>query len=80
MGVEDLSGYSLTWMHQNKKDSMSAKMHSVGPYTYAKMLEGQGCTEIKIYLNGEYVDYYVQGRSTRNLSSIPTANKQLELF
>ena len=55
-------------------------MHSVGPYTYAKMLEGQGCTEIKIYLNGEFVDHYVQGRSTRNLSSIPSPSRQLELF
>ena len=74
------SKWELTWVHQNKKDSMSAKMHSVGPYTYAKMLEGQGCTEIKIYLNGEFVDHYVQGRSTRNLPCVPTPSRQLELF
>ena len=80
MGVADLSGYSLTWVHQNKKDSLSASMHSVGPYTYAQMLEGQGCTDIKIYHNGELVDHYVQGRSTRNLSSIPFTKRQLELF
>ena len=79
MGVASLSKYSLSWTHANGTE-MSAHMHSVGPYTYAQMLEGQGCTEIKIYLNGEFVDHYVQGRSTRNLSSIPTANKQLELF
>lgn len=80
MDKTDLSNYSLSWVHQNGKDHRSGHMHSVGPYTYAKMLEGQGCTEIKIYLNGEFVDHYVQGRSTRNLSSVPASNKQLELF
>jgi hypothetical protein len=55
-------------------------MHSVGPYTYAKMLEGQGCTDIKIYYNGNLIDHYIQGRSTRNISGVPDTARQLELF
>jgi len=72
--------YSLTWLHQNGKDRRRGDMHSVGPYTYAKMLEGQGCTDIKIYYNGELIDHYVQGRSTRNLPCVPDTPRQLELF
>tara|TARA_B110000008_G_scaffold212570_1_gene211577 strand:- start:1027 stop:1263 length:237 start_codon:yes stop_codon:yes gene_type:complete len=78
--MDVISKYSLTWLHQNGKDSMRGDMHSVGPYTYAKMLEGQGCTNIKIYFNGDCIDHYVQGRSTRNLSSVQDTPRQLELF
>ena len=79
MGVASISKYSLSWTHANGTE-MSANMHSLDPYKYAKMLEGQGATNITIYLEGRLVDHYVQGRSTRNLSSIPSPNKQLELF
>ena len=66
--MDDVSKYSVSWTHSNGTD-MHAYMHSVGPYTYAQILEGQGSTNIKIYFKGELIDHYVQGRSTRNISS-----------
>jgi hypothetical protein len=64
-----ISKYSVSWTNV-AGDNIYADMHSVGPYTYAKILEGQGSTNIKIYFKGELIDHYVQGRSTRNISSI----------
>ena len=66
--MDDVSKYSVGWTNI-AGDNIYADMHSVGPYTYAKMLEGQGCTDIAIYFRGELIDHYVQGRSTRNISS-----------
>ncbi len=67
--MDDVSKYSVGWTNL-AGDNIYADMHSVGPYTYAKMLEGQGCTDIAIYFRGELIDHYVQGRSTRNISSL----------
>ena len=67
--MDDVSKYSVSWTNL-AGDNIYADMHSVGPYTYAKILEGQGCTDITIYFRGELIDHYVQGRSTRNISSI----------
>ena len=50
-------------------------------YVLCKVLDDGGAEEIKTCTVYETLEeLYVQGRSTRNLSSIPTANKQLELF
>ena len=46
--MDDVSKYSVSWTNL-AGDNIYADMHSVGPYTYAKMLEGQGCTDITIY-------------------------------
>ena len=67
--MDDVSKYSVGWTNL-AGDNIYADMHSVGPYTYAKILEGQGCTDITIYFRGELIDHYVQGRSTRNISSL----------
>ena len=67
--MDDVSKYSVSWTNI-AGDNIYADMHSVGPYTYAKILEGQGCTDITIYFRGELIDHYVQGRSTRNISSL----------
>ena len=67
--MASVSKYSVSWTNV-AGDNIYADMHSVGPYTYAKILEGQGSTNIKIYFRGELIDHYVQGRSTRNISSI----------
>ena len=67
--MDDVSKYSVSWTNL-AGDNIYADMHSVGPYTYAQILEGQGCTDIKIYFKGELIDHYVQGRSTRNISSL----------
>jgi len=67
--MASVSKYSVGWTHSNGTH-MYADMHSVGPYTYAQILEGQGCSDIKIYFKGELIDNYVQGRSTRNISNL----------
>ena len=68
-GMDSVSKYSVSWTNL-EGTPIYADMQSVGPYTYAKILEGQGNTDIKIYFRGECIDHYVQGRSTRNISSI----------
>ena len=67
--MASVSKYSVGWTNL-AGDNIYADMHSVGPYTYAKILEGQGCSDIKIYFKGELIDNYVQGRSTRNISNL----------
>ncbi len=67
--MDGVSKYSVSWTNV-AGDNIYADMHSVGPYTYAKILEGQGSTNIKIYFRGNLIDHYVQGRSTRNISSL----------
>ena len=67
--MDNVSKYSVSWTNL-AGDNIYADMHSVGPYTYAKILEGQGCSDIKIYFKGELIDNYVQGRSTRNISNL----------
>ena len=67
--MDNVSKYSVSWTNL-EGTSIYADMQSVGPYTYAKILEGQGNTDIKIYFRGELIDHYVQGRSTRNISSL----------
>jgi len=46
--MDGVSKYSVSWTNV-AGDNIYADMHSVGPYTYAKILEGQGSTNIKIY-------------------------------
>ena len=67
--MDRISKYSVSWTNL-EGTPIYADMQSVGPYTYAKILEGQGNTGIKIYFRGELIDNYVQGRSTRNISSL----------
>ena len=51
--MDGVSKYSVSWTNV-AGDNIYADMHSVGPYTYAKILEGQGSTNIKIYFRGKY--------------------------
>ena len=63
------SSYEITWI------GMDGSYHEENVidnniYEYANMLEEHGAHSIAIYHNGEEIDRYLQGRSTRNLSSI----------
>jgi len=50
-------------------------------YSLAKLLDDGGAEDIKTCTVYETLDdLYVQGRSTRNLPSIPSTQRQLELF
>ena len=50
-------------------------------YVLCKILDDGGAEEIKTCTVYETIDdLYVQGRSTRNLPSIPSTQRQLELF
>ena len=50
-------------------------------YSLAKLLDDGGAENIRTCTVYETLDdLYVQGRSTRNLPSIPSAQRQLELF
>ena len=50
-------------------------------YSLAKLLDDGGAENIRTCTVYETLDdLYVQGRSTRNLPSIPSTQRQLELF
>jgi len=73
-------GYNIKW---SNKDGMSCSYNyslNSSVYGTAQALESGGATDIKIYNNGVLIDHYIQGRSTRNLPSVPDPVRQLELF
>ncbi len=50
-------------------------------YSLCSLLDAGGAKDIKLYTTYEtFDDLYLQGRSTRNLSSFPSTERQLELF
>ena len=55
--------------------------HDANIYSLAKLLDDGGAENIRTCTVYETLDdLYVQGRSTRNLPSIPSTQRQLELF
>ena len=50
-------------------------------YTKCRYIQDSGGTDIRVIKwEATVVDHYIQGRSTRNLPSVPATRKQLELF
>tara|TARA_B110000305_G_C19209443_1_gene525111 strand:+ start:136 stop:363 length:228 start_codon:yes stop_codon:yes gene_type:complete len=73
--------YGITWIWKKEKHSTEIDTSvEDAVYSWCKELEASGVENITIYKEGALFDHYIQGRSTRDVPSVPDTFRQLDLF